>query len=334
VTAASCLDQLASDGSCVLVDIRTAREKEASGVPDVPSAGSARVIEVEYAFTEDRKLRGQLKDVGAIEATVRGRRRLPGCRPAAAAAAAARLWAVAGWRRSAARPLTVPPRAASLAQVTALQIANLKRLSKSSTLLLLDKNGGQAKAVAKALGARGFSKVFIVQGGFEGRGGWVQSKLQVKPVAGEPPGRPAVPHHAQHRSWLPPGCLVCSAPCIPGAPAPLPPARLPTAPAPLPCSPPRRRRHRRLQQRPLWHHRPHHEHPQEPALPQGVSGPASKHAGGPLAPPCSTRTRGVFRRPLAGLSWRGPARRAPRCGAPGSKWGRAWRAGMLLGAAR
>jgi hypothetical protein len=72
VTAASCLDQLANDGSCVLVDIRTAREKEAGGVPDVPSSGSARLIEVEYAFTEDRKLRGQLKDVGAIEATVSG----------------------------------------------------------------------------------------------------------------------------------------------------------------------------------------------------------------------------------------------------------------------
>jgi hypothetical protein len=69
--------------------------------------------------------------------------------------------------------------------VTALQIANLKRLSKSSTLLLLDKNGGQAKAVAKALSARGYGKVFIVQGGFEGRGGWVQSKLQIKPAAGE-----------------------------------------------------------------------------------------------------------------------------------------------------
>ncbi len=75
-----------------------------------------------------------------------------------------------------------------------------------------------------------------MQGGFEARGGWVQSKLQVKPVPGEPPGRPAAPHHAQHRSWLRTLCLV-----HPGAPAPLPrcaPARLPTAPrrAPLPPS--------------------------------------------------------------------------------------------------
>jgi hypothetical protein len=73
VTAASCLDRLAKDGDCVLVDIRTGKEKESSGVPDVPSGGSNKVIEVEYAFTEDKKLRGQLKDVGAIEATVRGR---------------------------------------------------------------------------------------------------------------------------------------------------------------------------------------------------------------------------------------------------------------------
>ncbi len=68
--------------------------------------------------------------------------------------------------------------------MTALQIANLKRIGKGSTLLLLDRNGGQARTVAKALAGRGFSKVFIVAGGFEGRGGWVQSKLQVKPVAG------------------------------------------------------------------------------------------------------------------------------------------------------
>jgi hypothetical protein len=85
--------------------------------------------------------------------------------------------------------------------VTALQIANLKRLSKSSTLLLMDKADGQAKAVAKALAARGFGKVFIVQGGFEGRGGWVQSKLQVKPVAGELQARSCGRRQRSAASW-------------------------------------------------------------------------------------------------------------------------------------
>ncbi len=44
-------------------------------------------------------------------------------------------------------------------QVTAMQIAALKRIGKGSTVLLLDKNGGTAKAIARELASRGFSKV-------------------------------------------------------------------------------------------------------------------------------------------------------------------------------
>lgn len=53
-------------------------------------------------------------------------------------------------------------------QVTALQIAALKRLSGSSTIFLLDRTGsGTAKAVAKALAGRGFGRVFLIKGGFQ-----------------------------------------------------------------------------------------------------------------------------------------------------------------------
>jgi len=47
------------------------KEKETSGLADVPGGAKGKLLEVEYAFTEDRKLRGQLRDPGAIEAQVR-----------------------------------------------------------------------------------------------------------------------------------------------------------------------------------------------------------------------------------------------------------------------
>jgi hypothetical protein len=47
------------------------REKEASGLADVPGGAKGKLLEVEYAFTEDKKLRGQLRDANAIEAQVR-----------------------------------------------------------------------------------------------------------------------------------------------------------------------------------------------------------------------------------------------------------------------
>lgn len=64
------------------------------------------------------------------------------------------------------------------------QVASLKRLSKGSKVILLDRNGGTSKTVAKELAKRGFSRVFVIEGGFDGRNGWVSSKLLVKPVAG------------------------------------------------------------------------------------------------------------------------------------------------------
>jgi rhodanese-related sulfurtransferase len=136
LSAIAALDMLSNDASALLVDVRTIAEKEQSGMADVPSAVSGKVVEVEYAVTEDRKLRGQLRDPSAIEA-----------------------------------------------QVTALQIASLKRAGSGNTIILMCRYGSQAGNVAKELSKKGFSKVYIVQGGFDGGSGWVKSKLQIKPVS-------------------------------------------------------------------------------------------------------------------------------------------------------
>lgn len=44
-------------------------------------------------------------------------------------------------------------------QVTVLSIAALKKVSRGTRILLLDRNGGQSKAIAKALAKKGFKKV-------------------------------------------------------------------------------------------------------------------------------------------------------------------------------
>jgi hypothetical protein len=54
----------------LLLLLLSQREKEASGLADVPGGSKGKLLEVEYAFTEDRKLRGQLRDPSAIEAQV------------------------------------------------------------------------------------------------------------------------------------------------------------------------------------------------------------------------------------------------------------------------
>jgi hypothetical protein len=55
---------------CSLIYFTLQREKEASGLADVPGGAKGKLLEVEFAFTEDKKLRGQLRDANAIEAQV------------------------------------------------------------------------------------------------------------------------------------------------------------------------------------------------------------------------------------------------------------------------
>lgn len=52
---------------------------------------------------------------------------------------------------------------ASLLQVTALQIASLRKVNRRSSILLLDKSGTTSKAIAKELRKKGFKRVRVVQ---------------------------------------------------------------------------------------------------------------------------------------------------------------------------
>lgn len=55
ITAAAALDQVCNSGNTVIVDIRTTREKEASGIPDLPVR--ERLVELDYATIDDRRVR-------------------------------------------------------------------------------------------------------------------------------------------------------------------------------------------------------------------------------------------------------------------------------------
>jgi hypothetical protein len=46
LAAAAALNSLVNDSNVLLVDIRTAKEKETSGIPDLPSGASSKVVEV------------------------------------------------------------------------------------------------------------------------------------------------------------------------------------------------------------------------------------------------------------------------------------------------
>ena len=131
ISPAAALDAIVGSGDALLVDIRSAADKEAAGVPSLPAG--ARVVDVELAAVADRRLRASLRDVGAVE---RG--------------------------------------------VTALEIASLKRVGKGTTVLLLDRRGGDAKAVARELAARGFKRAFVVAGGFSA---WAGARLPTKASA-------------------------------------------------------------------------------------------------------------------------------------------------------
>lgn len=63
------------------------------------------------------------------------------------------------------------------AEMTAVEIANLKKLNQGMTIYLLDNDGSISKAVAKELAKRGFGKVFVIIGGCVA---WNQAKLSTR----------------------------------------------------------------------------------------------------------------------------------------------------------
>lgn len=68
VSPAASLDKLCSDSSSFILDVRTAREKESAGIPNVRER--KQYIEIEFASIEDGRLRKVLKDVSALESTI------------------------------------------------------------------------------------------------------------------------------------------------------------------------------------------------------------------------------------------------------------------------
>lgn len=66
------------------------------------------------------------------------------------------------------------------AELTAIKITALKKITKSSKVIVLDAYGGVAKTIAKFLKAYGFRNAYIVRDGFDGGKGWLQSQLGVE----------------------------------------------------------------------------------------------------------------------------------------------------------
>ncbi len=75
------------------------------------------------------------------------------------------------------------------ADSTARIIAALKKASKGKPVIVLDANASLAKMVARKLCSLGFRSVYVVDGGFDGRGGWVSSGLSVAAAATGGSGR-------------------------------------------------------------------------------------------------------------------------------------------------
>lgn len=69
ITPARAVDIVATDSNVAILDIRGQKEKASVGTPDVPSSARGRFIELEVAEV-DRRLRGQLRNVDAVEAQV------------------------------------------------------------------------------------------------------------------------------------------------------------------------------------------------------------------------------------------------------------------------
>ncbi|KAJ0048889.1 hypothetical protein Pint_16378 [Pistacia integerrima] len=63
------------------------------------------------------------------------------------------------------------------AEIAALKISYLKKISKGSNIIIMDSYSDSAKIVAKTLTRLGFKNTWIVADGFAGRRGWLQSRL-------------------------------------------------------------------------------------------------------------------------------------------------------------
>lgn len=63
------------------------------------------------------------------------------------------------------------------AEIAALKISYLKKISKGSNIVIMDSYSDSAKIVARVLTSLGFKNCWIVSGGFSGGRGWLQCRL-------------------------------------------------------------------------------------------------------------------------------------------------------------
>ncbi|XP_058195895.1 calcium sensing receptor, chloroplastic [Rhododendron vialii] len=63
------------------------------------------------------------------------------------------------------------------AEIAALKISYLKKISKGSNIVIMDSLSDSAKIVARTLTSLGFKNCWVVAGGFSGGRGWLQSRL-------------------------------------------------------------------------------------------------------------------------------------------------------------
>lgn len=182
LTAAAALDQVCNDGNTVIVDIRTTREKEATGIPDLPVRD--RLVELDYATIDDRRVcRGVLCVLGVCMLCFV--HYVHACACVLAACCQTGCWgrlltvfinSVVCMHDSHhhfpptclhspphTNPHSPPPHphfpahtllqirgalrnpAAVEASITAMQVAALKRVSKGTNVLLLDRYGGDVR---------------------------------------------------------------------------------------------------------------------------------------------------------------------------------------------
>uniref|UniRef100_A0A7N0SVZ9 Rhodanese domain-containing protein n=1 Tax=Kalanchoe fedtschenkoi TaxID=63787 RepID=A0A7N0SVZ9_KALFE len=128
LTPAQTLDLMCTQNH-IMVDIRSEKDKNNTGIPRLPTSAKSKMISVPL---EDlpAKLRGLVRNSKRVEA-----------------------------------------------EIAALKISYLKKLAKSSNIVILDSYSDSAKLVAKYLTSLGFKNCWIVADGFSGGKGWLQSRL-------------------------------------------------------------------------------------------------------------------------------------------------------------
>ncbi|WKA08219.1 hypothetical protein VitviT2T_025958 [Vitis vinifera] len=128
LTPAQTLD-LVSTKNYVMIDIRSEKDKEKTGIPRFPSGAKNRIFAIPLEELPS-KLRGLVRNSKKVEA-----------------------------------------------EIVAVKISYLKKISKSSNIVIMDSYSDSAKIVARVLTSLGFKDCWTVAGGFSGSRGWLQSRL-------------------------------------------------------------------------------------------------------------------------------------------------------------